>query len=112
MATGELEEGREGGGGKTAGPFSPIPPPPPRRPDDPRRPFKRYQLKTDPGSAQLEERAYIFPTPPSLPAPYPIPISLLSGCRLEPPAPSRDLSLPPPEVQLINSNNEQQAMIM
>lgn len=41
MATGGLEEGGEAGKDARL--------PPPQRPDDPRRPFKRYQLKTDPG---------------------------------------------------------------
>lgn len=44
MATGGLEEGGEAGKDARLRP----PPPPLRRPDDP-RPFKRYQLKTDPG---------------------------------------------------------------
>lgn len=40
MATGGLEEGGEAGKDARL--------PPLRRTDDPRRPFKRYQLKTDP----------------------------------------------------------------
>lgn len=52
---------RRGGKRHQAAP-PPIQPNPLWWPDDPRRPFKRYQLKTDPGLAQLEERVYTSPT--------------------------------------------------
>ena len=100
MATGELEEGGEGGdGGATPGR------PPPRWPDDPRRPFKRYQLKTDPSLAQIEDWTYIFPTLP------PPPSRSRSSLGVDWNFPSLDLSLPP-KAKLITSNNEQQGMIM
>lgn len=60
MATGGQEEGGEAGK-DTRLPPPPIKPNPLWWPDDPRRPFKRYQLKTDPGLAQLKERVYNSP---------------------------------------------------
>lgn len=94
MATGELEEGREGAGGDVTSSS-------PRRPDDPRCSFERYQLKTDPGLAQLEERTYIPPphTPPLPTCPSPSCLGV-------------EWNTPLPATQLINSNNEQQGMVM